>query len=61
MTREETVVRMVARTRPGEQFRIARELRRRIRERLDALEIASSDPSARTSAPGADASAPRTE
>jgi small-conductance mechanosensitive channel len=61
MTREETVVRMVARTRPGEQFRIARELRRRIRERLDALEIASSDPSARTSAPGADAAAPRTE
>ncbi|HEY2273404.1 MAG TPA: mechanosensitive ion channel domain-containing protein [Jatrophihabitantaceae bacterium] len=39
MTREETVIRLVARTRPGEQFRIARELRRRIRERLDRLDI----------------------
>jgi small conductance mechanosensitive channel len=39
MTREETVIRIVARTRPGEQFRIARELRRRIRERLDRLDI----------------------
>jgi small-conductance mechanosensitive channel len=39
MTREETVIRMVARTRPGEQFRIARELRRRIRLRLDRLDI----------------------
>jgi small-conductance mechanosensitive channel len=39
MTREETVIRMVARTRPGEQFRIARELRRRIRVRLDTLDI----------------------
>ena len=41
MTREETVIRMVARTRPGEQFRIARELRRRIRVRLDTLDIHS--------------------
>jgi small conductance mechanosensitive channel len=41
MTREETVIRLVARTRPGEQFRIARELRRRIRERLDRLDIAA--------------------
>src|SRR5579875_2696154 len=39
MTRDETVIRLVARTRPGEQFRIARELRRRIRERLDRLDI----------------------
>jgi moderate conductance mechanosensitive channel len=49
MTREETVIRLVARTRPGEQFRIARELRRRIRERLDRLDIAadvSASPSA---------------
>jgi len=52
MTREETVIRIVARTRPGEQWRIARELRRRIRERLDRLAIPSSDASASTSAPG---------
>jgi small conductance mechanosensitive channel len=39
MTREETVIRLVARVRPLEQWRTARELRRRIRERLDRLEI----------------------
>jgi small conductance mechanosensitive channel len=39
MTREETVIRLVARVRPLEQWRVARELRRRIRERLDRLEI----------------------
>jgi small conductance mechanosensitive channel len=55
MTREETVIRLVARVRPGEQFRIARELRRRVRERLDRLDIASHDPTA--SAPPADAAA----
>jgi small conductance mechanosensitive channel len=48
MTREETVIRMVARVRPGEQFRIARELRRRIRERLDSLDIQAREPSAGT-------------
>lgn len=48
MTREETVIRMVARTRPGEQFRIARELRRRIRERLDRLDISAHEPTAST-------------
>jgi small conductance mechanosensitive channel len=37
MTREETVIRLVARVRPLEQWRTARELRRRIRERLDRL------------------------
>jgi small conductance mechanosensitive channel len=52
MTREETVIRMVARTRPGEQFRVARELRRRIRERLDRLDIGTHDPT--TSTPPAD-------
>ncbi|TAM91295.1 MAG: mechanosensitive ion channel [Jatrophihabitans sp.] len=35
MTREETVIRMLAKVRPLEQWRTARELRRRIRERLD--------------------------
>jgi small conductance mechanosensitive channel len=34
LTREETVIRVVAKVRPLEQWRIARELRRRIRERL---------------------------
>jgi small-conductance mechanosensitive channel len=38
MSREETVLRLVARVRPLEQWRIARELRRRIRERLDHAE-----------------------
>ena len=44
MTREETVIRLVVRVRPGEQFRIARELRRRIRERLDRLDIPAHEP-----------------
>jgi small conductance mechanosensitive channel len=48
MTREETVIRLVARTRPGEQFRVARELRRRIRERLDHLDIGTHEPTATT-------------
>jgi small conductance mechanosensitive channel len=48
MTREETVIRMVARVRPGEQFRVARELRRRIRERLDRLDIGTHEPTAST-------------
>jgi moderate conductance mechanosensitive channel len=39
MTREETVIRLVAKVRPLEQWRTARELRRRIRERLDTLDI----------------------
>jgi small conductance mechanosensitive channel len=53
MTREETVIRMVARTRPGEQWRIARELRRRVRERLDRLDIGTPDAPS-TSTPPAD-------
>jgi moderate conductance mechanosensitive channel len=48
MTREETVIRMVVRVRPGEQWRIARELRRRIRERLDRLDIPTHEPTAKT-------------
>ncbi|HEY2299705.1 MAG TPA: mechanosensitive ion channel domain-containing protein [Jatrophihabitans sp.] len=48
MTREETVIRMVVRVRPGEQFRVARELRRRIRERLDRLDIGTHEPTAST-------------
>jgi small-conductance mechanosensitive channel len=39
LTRDETVIRLVARVRPLEQWRTARELRRRIRERLDRLDI----------------------
>ncbi|MCW2496448.1 mechanosensitive ion channel domain-containing protein [Jatrophihabitans sp.] len=35
LTREETVIRLVARVRPLEQWRTARELRRRIRDRLN--------------------------
>jgi small conductance mechanosensitive channel len=54
MTREETVLRLVARTRPGEQFQIARELRTRIRERLDSLDI----PSAPAATPGSAESPP---
>jgi small conductance mechanosensitive channel len=43
ITREETVLRLVAKVRPGEQWRTAGELRRRIRERLDTLEIPAGD------------------
>jgi small conductance mechanosensitive channel len=39
LTRTETVIRLVAKVRPLEQWRTARELRRRIRERLDRLSI----------------------
>jgi small-conductance mechanosensitive channel len=39
MTREETVIRLVAKVRPLEQWRTARELRRRIREQFDNLDI----------------------
>ena len=40
---EETVLRLVVRVRAGEQWRVARELRRRIRERLDRLAVATAD------------------
>ncbi len=39
LTRDETVIRLVAKVRAGDQWRVARELRRRIRERLDRLHI----------------------
>jgi small conductance mechanosensitive channel len=39
ITREETVIRLVAKVRPLEQWRTARELRRRIRDRLERLDI----------------------
>ena len=39
LTREETVIRLVAKVRPLEQWRTARELRRRIRERLDRIGV----------------------
>jgi small-conductance mechanosensitive channel len=39
LTREETVIRLVAKVRPLEQWRTARELRRRIRDRLERLDI----------------------
>jgi moderate conductance mechanosensitive channel len=44
LTREETVIRLTVRVRPLEQWRTARELRRRIRERLDRLEISAGEP-----------------
>jgi small conductance mechanosensitive channel len=44
MTREETVIRLVVRVRPLEQWRIARELRQRIRERLDRNDISAGEP-----------------
>lgn len=56
MTLEETVLRLVARVRPGEQFRIARELRRRVRARLDRLDIDAHEP--QTSTPPAQATTP---
>jgi moderate conductance mechanosensitive channel len=39
MTRDETVIRLVAKVRPLEQWRTARELRRRIRDRLERMNI----------------------
>lgn len=54
MTREETVIRLVIRVRPGEQFGVARELRRRVRERLDRLAIDAGEPAASTPPAGQD-------
>jgi moderate conductance mechanosensitive channel len=53
MSREETVIRLVARVRPLEQWRTARELRRRIRDRLDQLKIESNPRSPEPSEPPA--------
>jgi small conductance mechanosensitive channel len=41
ITLEQTTIRMVVRVRPLEQWRVARELRLRIRERLDRLQISA--------------------
>lgn len=57
LTREETVIRLVVRVRPGEQWRTARELRRRIREHLDSADIEAGPPREGTPAPGAPAPA----
>jgi small conductance mechanosensitive channel len=45
ITLEETTIRMVVRVRPLEQWRVARELRLRIRERLDRLGVDAGPPS----------------
>jgi small conductance mechanosensitive channel len=45
MTRFETVLRLTAKVRAMEQWRTARELRRRIRERLDQLDVDPRTPS----------------
>jgi small conductance mechanosensitive channel len=61
MTREETVIRLVAKVRPLEQWRTARELRRRLRDRLDRLDIDASEPRTQVTPPPetpADTSAP---
>jgi moderate conductance mechanosensitive channel len=44
MTLDQTTLRLVARVRPLEQWRVARELRARIRERLDNLDISAGPP-----------------
>jgi small conductance mechanosensitive channel len=44
ITLDETVLRLVAQVRPGEQWRVARELRRRIRERLDRMGVDAGEP-----------------
>jgi moderate conductance mechanosensitive channel len=60
MTREETVIRLVAKVRPLEQWRTARELRRRIRDRLERLNIdAHVPPQPPEPAPSADGGEPR--
>jgi moderate conductance mechanosensitive channel len=61
MTRDETTIRLVAKVRPLEQWRTARELRRRIRDRLERLHIDAHVPPAQVTpppAPPTDLSAP---
>jgi small conductance mechanosensitive channel len=58
MTRDETVIRMVAKVRPLEQWRTARELRRRIRDRLERLNIETRVPPQPPEPSPADAPAP---
>jgi small conductance mechanosensitive channel len=54
MTRDETVIRLVAKVRPLEQWRTARELRRRIRDRLERLDIDTHVPPTPPEAPPTD-------
>ena len=61
MTREETVIRLVAKVRPLEQWRTARELRRRIRDRLERLHIDAHVPPADVSSPAPGTVPPETE
>jgi small-conductance mechanosensitive channel len=58
MTRDETVIRIVAKVRPLEQWRTARELRRRIRDRLERLNIETRVPPQPPEPSPADAPAP---
>jgi len=58
MTRDETVIRLVAKVRPLEQWRTARELRRRIRDRLERLQIDAHVPPADVSTTPPDAVPP---
>ena len=57
MTRDETVIRLVAKVRPLEQWRTARELRRRIRDRLERLDIDAHVPPTPPETPPTDADA----
>jgi small-conductance mechanosensitive channel len=61
MTRDETVIRMVAKVRPLEQWRTARELRRRIRDRLERLHIDAHVPPADVSTTPSGDAAPAPE
>ncbi len=61
MSREETVIRLVQRVRPLQQWRAAREMRRRIRERFDEVGITadmSASAAEANGAPATDAVAP---
>jgi small conductance mechanosensitive channel len=61
MTREETVIRLVGKVRPLEQWRTARELRRRIRDRLERLDIDAHMPPDRPAPAPAPSPAPPAE
>jgi len=52
MTLEQTTIRMVVRVRPLEQWKVARELRQRIRERFDHLDISAAVPDVPRPSPG---------
>jgi small conductance mechanosensitive channel len=54
ITLEQTTIRMVVRVRPLEQWRIARELRLRIRERLDTMSISAGEATEASDQPAPD-------